>query len=222
MKLLSTLAGPSPAVPTSISIGLSPKVSLRLVRTSSPSGEFAYDIYFLQEGRPDLVVSYAALKTCTAVSVWERTNPGIIVAHCLQNVFKIDFTESLTPAGLDRFHVYGIVRCLRNDLDSWYVDAKKLIGINPMDNAGAGFPITTNPISFHYVSNAESKILYSLLDGNRRRRQEHVYTPAAVNASFVFDAWPKTNEDVGHYSVPIKSIAEAARIADYLNQAEVS
>ena len=86
-------------------------------------------------------VKSSNLDSCNALTQWEKDNPGIIVAHCLQRVYGAKYSDSvvLTRSTIpdstvsyvntygEPFNAYGPVRLLSGDVDSWYTDAKALV-----------------------------------------------------------------------------------------------
>jgi hypothetical protein len=63
--------------------------------------------------------------------------------------------------------------------------------------------IPHNVVSFHYVSQKESLLLFQYL--NKQNNSSNI--PSSPGA--LAQIWPNTNSEVGHYSRPIKSQAEA-------------
>lgn len=63
--------------------------------------------------------------------------------------------------------------------------------------------IPTNVISFHYVSQRESLLLYQYI----HKQNKSLDIP--LNAEALAKAWPSKNTEVGHYSRPIRSQSEA-------------
>jgi hypothetical protein len=160
-------------------------------------------------------VKYSDIKECTAESEWEKTNPGIILAYCLMNVYKLDFSDSKTIDNYERFNVYGTVRMLTKDLDTWYTDAKKLQGRNKNKE---NFELTTEPVSFHYISSFESKFLYFAFNLYGDKNCDTTHVGNFFNASGLLNVWPRKNADIGHYSIGLKNLNQAQLLSDYLNR----
>ena len=167
-------------------------------------------------------------------------NPAIVFAHCLRIVYSVPFTDSTTDAtpssGLERFNVYGTVRSLTSNFDQWYPDGKSNVekyyrlqtrtphSIHKTTPTSQNYHtpnIATNPISFHYVSEMESSLLYLLLNSKNALDKESQSHPRLLNASYVKKIWPKTDQELGHYSYKIKSNAEADLVTNYMNHVEV-
>ena len=158
------------------------------------------------------------------------------------NIPSIDSTTFSTPSpGLERFNVYGTVRSLTNNFDKWYPDGKMKVKEYYQSQLGSStttssklispselhskFTVATNPISFHYVSELESSLLYSLLSS--RTIQNSGSGPGtthtkALNASYIMKVWPKTNQELGHYSLKIGSQSEATLIANYISRVQLA
>ena len=85
-----------------------------------------------------------------------------------------------------------------------FYSAANLPYIVPSKTNILSFPIAVNPISFHYVSEMESLILYKYFSQS-----------VSVNVSKIFGEWPKSNREIGHYSSGIKSMSQADLIANF-------
>jgi hypothetical protein len=218
---LAATSGLTSVVLRDIFIRLSPSVTVivTLKEISVPTTESA-DLFILKidEGLGKRDISVASLTSCTAVSTWELANPGIILAHCLSKVYNIKFTDSRSRDGLERFHVYGVVRSVTNNIDSWYVDSKSLLRRHMQREKVIGIPLDKHPISFHYVSSVESMLLYMFFEGKRVNKTSFIY-PAP---SEIYKMWPKTNKDVGHYSEPLKSFEEAKVLSEYISNITIA
>lgn len=218
---LASTSGLVDVVLRNFSIRLSPLVTIFVVLKEIlvPITE-SEDLFIIKIddalGKRDIPI--ASLSSCTAVSTWELTNPGIILAHCLRKVFNIKFTDSRSHDGLERFHVYGAVRSVTNNIDSWYSDAKLLLGRPIQREKVIGVPLDKCPISFHYVSSVESTLLYKFFEGKRVNKTSFIHpTPSQI-----YEMWPKTNKDVGHYSEPLKSFEEAKVLSEYISRTTIT
>ena len=156
------------------------------------------------------------------------------------NIPFIDSTTFSTPStGLERFNVYGTVRSLTKYFDKWYPDGKMKVKEYYQSQIGSSttissklispselhseFTVATNPISFHYVSELESSLLYSLLNSRTIQSSESGTTHTkALNASYIMKIWPKTNQELGHYSLKIGSQIEATLIANYISRVQLA
>lgn len=140
-----------------------------------------------------------------------------------------DSTAFSTPSvGLERFNVYGTVRSLTNNFDEWYPKGKAKVNEHYRSQAGveplrqySTHEIANNPISFHYVSEMESSLLYSLINYKTVHADDSKTPFKSFNASYIMNTWPKTNGEVGHYSAKIRSVSEADIITKYMNQLQV-
>ena len=196
-----------------ISIHLSSTICL-LIKVSSVLEDYLITLLNHQKGT-QYTVKYSDIKKCTAESEWEKTNPGIILAYCLMNVFKLDFSDSKTIDNYERFNVYGTIRMLTKDLDTWYTDAKKLQARNKNNE---NFELTTEPVSFHYISSFESKFLYFAFNLYGDKNCDSSRVGSLFNASGLLNVWPRKNADIGHYSIGLKNLNQAQLLSDYLNR----
>lgn len=140
---------------------------------------------------------------------------------------------------VDRFNVYGPLRTVSSvyifhhcvdarayflyfllllqllaDFDSWYVDAKELAETtSPANTTLSVAALSTTPVSFHYVSEVESQLLYQFFK-HLCTRNTHITHNATIpgvgiapSSSPRFSSWqelhqtwPRTDEQAGHYS----------------------
>eukprot|EP01042_Synura_sphagnicola_P003860 gene3860-4830_t len=167
----------------------------------------------------DVRVDMAAMKSCQAFSKWSLDNPGVIIAHCIQRVLGVPFTESLSADGGERFNVYGPVALLRGAADSWYYQAKAQLqssssaggGTNVQSpsvsqeiSASAIASIAADAVTFHYVSEGEGQLLYNALYGGWRP------SPAQL-----FDAWPR-GKALGPYAAGLRNVQDATALSNLL------
>lgn len=166
-------------------------------------------------------VNYNKLKNgCSSNSEWTMINPGIVAAFCLQEVFNVEFINSndnynkshddqfnqeIYP---ERFNIYGTVRSLTGEYDNWYVESK--LNLSPGKLTLGGFiskPLLpmSDMVSFHYVSEMESLLLYRILSNKIK-----------INIDELKSMWPKNNTEVGHYSRKIKTDEEANNVFNFL------
>jgi hypothetical protein len=165
---------------------------------------------------------------------------GIIVAGCLQEVLKISFTDASiltkhvqhnsststieTIIRQDLFNVYGPVRLTTCDIDDWYINMKnRVLQSNIVaarsDNNFTYTPYTRktlgdiakNVVSFHYISEAESRLLFQMLSG--------VVRPSTESALVAM--WPR-GRAVGDYARPLKSLKEAKMLLEQINNIDVA
>jgi len=124
------------------------------------------------------------------------------------------------------------------DLDEWYHDAKMLAekGSNSTYDISA---LARDTVSFHYVSETESRLLYQLLQDPTSHDSDHNISPICVNNNSeahlkkpctsqrdLRRLWPQTDAEAGCYSRHIskgkRGDEEAALLFNYLsNIAEV-
>jgi hypothetical protein len=160
-------------------------------------------------------------KGCSSNSEWTMINPGIVAAFCLQEVFNAKFinsndnfnkshddlnNEEIYP---ERFNIYGSVRTLSGEYDNWYVESKLKLSPGKLATSG-GFiskPLLpmSDMVSFHYVSQIESLLLYQILSNKIN-----------INLDEMKSLWPTNNTDVGHYSRKIKTDKEAWNLYNFL------
>lgn len=153
-------------------------------------------------------------------------NPGLIVAGCLQELFKVSFTDisilrskvfpdnNIELFQSELFNIYGPVRLLTSDIDDWCVNMKNSlfkssrVAKNQSVYTKHSFKyISGDVISFHYISEKESTLLYKFFTS-----KELNWTPKSLS-----NMWPH-GEDVGDYSRPLKSLAEAKSLLDALHR----
>lgn len=160
-----------------------------------------------------LSIDPSKLKNCNPDSDWARMNPGLVIAYCLQIVFGANFKDSRSSDGTEKFNVYGLLRTIVGDYDSWYIDAKEKMNYSAAENTKIEnkFQLVSNKmsvnnvaedaISFHYVSEQESLLLFELL------------SRVSLNASsFDIDElrnrWPSSHAAIGHYSRKVRTKEE--------------
>jgi hypothetical protein len=106
-------------------------------------------------------------------------------------------------------------------VDSWYTECKLDLPPGSL-NSKKSFtspkpvPIKIAPdlISFHYISERESTLLYNILHANEKEQstrtgREH---GPSMSPDELYDAWPRGNSEVGHYSRPMRDKDEAATL----------
>ena len=149
-------------------------------------------------------------------TAWDRMNPGLPLAYCLQHVFSAQLVPTTEGEG-ERFNVFGALRTLSGDVDSWYLECKQNLPVGSLDRRGTGVaakPLAVAPhlVSFHYVSQAESVLLYQYLSGQ---------LPLS-SAEDVASRWPQTEKAAGHYSRIIKrNSQDAAQLFSFLKSTVV-
>lgn len=156
---------------------------------------------------------------------------GIIVAGCLQEVLKVPFADALatdsvahnatilsSPIRKELFNVYGPVRLVTADIDDWYMNMKNrvvratvpklpsLAKTNILHDKHTLGGISKHVVSFHYVSEAESRALFNIFSQRL----------SSVDSRQLYAMWPK-GADVGDYARPLHSLAEAETIATQLS-----
>lgn len=142
------------------------------------------------------------------------------------------------------FNVYGPVRLCTADIDDWYVNMKNRVleadhaAASPDNNASLSSysapstrflytpftrealgSIAKHVVSFHYISESESTLLFRILSGQARRRAA-AEEPAGSKEQLL-QAWPR-GAAVGDYARPLKSLQEAANLLSYLNSIDMS
>ena len=160
------------------------------------------------------------LQLCNDYSDWAVINPGIVVAYCLQHVLHTTFIDSKARDNSERFNVYGVVRSVVNEFDDWYIEAK--LGLNPgyidrskrnpegplnaVPNSIKFLPSAEELVSFHYVSQHESNLMYQIIS-----KKITLKSP-----DHLLSIWPSTDTDIGHYSRKIKNVDEAKVLFHYI------
>ena len=130
------------------------------------------------------------LKYCDAVNDNENANPALVMAYCLQAYYHIPFLPSTTTTNKERFNVYGIVRTLYGDFDSWYPEAKFAFEDPPSKKLQLANMIAEDAISFHYTSQTETSLLYKIMTKEIQLK----------SSTDLKDKWIKNDFDAGHYS----------------------
>lgn len=150
-------------------------------------------------------------------TAWDRMNPGLVVAYCLQHVFSAQLVPTTEGEG-ERFNVFGALRTLSGDVDSWYLECKQNLPVGSLERKGkAGAPakplaVAPHLVTFHYVSQAESVLLYQYLSGQ---------LPLS-SAEDVASRWPATDKAAGHYSRIIRQNSQdAAQLFAFLKSTVV-
>lgn len=179
------------------------------------------------------------LRLCLPKSRWEKNNPGlqhctvcslfvrsplfsgIVLATCLQHVFRISFADSRViresaPGEFhceERFQCYGPVRLLKHDVDSWYSEAKDVAfrGSAVCGSSASTDLMGSEMISFHYVETAEARVLHHLLSIGADK----------FTASEILDMWPRNDSEVGGYAGKVKTPREAEVMRSFLGQIQV-
>ncbi len=143
------------------------------------------------------------------------------------------------------------------DFDSWYVDAKKLAEDNVIatsshsnnNNTHSIFALAKDTVSFHYVSEAESLLLYQLLGPvdaipaspvhplclESHRGWKNFWTsletdePQVTQCSTwrdLMQVWPRTQEEAGDFSRPLspgyKGVEQAGDLYKFLSEIATS
>lgn len=90
---------------------------------------------------------------------------------------------------------------MSEDVDPWYKDMKKLIDYDKYD-----LKIAPDVISFHYVSQMESSLLYHLLSN------KYIYNGVKINSSQLYTLWPKFENERGPYSRRLYNEIEASNL----------
>jgi hypothetical protein len=178
--------------------------------------------------------SVSRLRECAASGKWEKDNPGILVAHCLLNIFTANFPSTESDHGDvdgERFHVYGMVRTVKDDVDEWYRAAKrrnvnrtqrdgehqennKVLSSSELESVSHSHThdlasimhnhIPVDTISFHYVSSVEARLLFNLLHGSESLDM--------LDEDDLLKRWPQSNADIGPYSARLRTKADAKKI----------
>ena len=61
-------------------------------------------------------------KDCKGERKWLQGNPGLVTANCLKESLELDPIDTRDDLGRYLFHAYGIIRTVKGDFDSWYVN----------------------------------------------------------------------------------------------------
>ena len=150
-----------------------------------------------QHGVEPVVVSRADIRSCIARkgNTWEEENFGVVVSHCLLDLFHAEFPSALDMSSeSELFNVYDPVRVLRGDVDDWWIKAKSYVGQHMNTNVGN---LSSAIISWHYVNSAESRLLYRYLHDHG---QPLLSDPSQLMAEWKVANWaygrgPKTREE---------------------------
>eukprot|EP01037_Dinobryon_pediforme_P013295 gene13295-13407_t len=211
-----------------VNITLSEKTAVVLLpskRSKQQKSAFLLDLY--QAGRPVIRVDSEALqRSCISRSKWSIDNPGIVLSLCLTVALKIPFASSRPPLSpsfikalgwppsVELFNVYGPVRMALNDIDDWYVKAKAL-ATKSISNVRSSDIDLNEIVSFHYVNQMESVLLYNLLAG------ESEVPLSEVSFRDIRRMWPSTNSEAGPYSRRLISDEEAIKLVTFLKSIRV-
>lgn len=200
------------------------------VHRISTGTEVSLSIYDLTDPiLPILKVSSKRILDCSPKSAWERSNPGLVLAYCLQAVFSAPFpltneTANGWPEG-ERLNVYGVVRTLTGDVDSWYKESKLMLASGSAGANQQASPFMTtiakDVISFHYVSQVESALLYRLLSDSTAISSQSMPRREVISSERLLQLWPSNQQDVGHYSSKLKSLDEAAKLRSFFQNVAV-
>lgn len=85
------------------------------------------------------------------------------------------------------------------DFDPWYNEIKSIEKLNPVVKS----PSALDTISFHYVSQNESTLLYQMLSTQCLLKGQNIDSRA------LHQLWPSAPQHIGHYSRKIKNEYEA-------------
>ncbi|CAN0129448.1 unnamed protein product [Pylaiella littoralis] len=135
------------------------------------------------QGRPVVVPE------CTATSDFERGNPGVTLARCLQHV-GVEAQDTTDTQGGQRFNAYGPVRLAQGMIDKWYKDVH---ASDPgMWRAGSDC-CSSDTVSFHYVGPAEARAMHHIL----HHREKYIAKGGYEEALKV---WPTSPQALGPYA----------------------
>ena len=101
-----------------------------------------------------------------------------------------------------------------NDIDDWYVKAKAL-ATKSISNVRSSDIDLNEIVSFHYVNQMESVLLYNLLGG------ESEVPLSEVSFRDIRRMWPSTNSEAGPYSRRLISDEEAIKLVTFLKSIRV-
>ncbi len=203
-----------------LQVVISPRITLISSKTIVDEAE-TLKLELYDTGNKQLIrIQEDKLQLCNDYSNWAIINPGIVVAYCLQHVLHTTFIDSTVKDNSERFNIYGVVRSVINEFDDWYIEAK--LGLSPgyidrskrnpegplnvVPNSISFFPSAKELISFHYVSQYESNLMYQIISKKIILK----------NPEHLLSIWPSTDADIGHYSRKIKNINEAKMIFEYI------
>lgn len=152
---------------------------------------------------PALVLAFC-LQYCYQTRFTSSTVNRLVINMTYDALYMLD-TSSLvaisandsnqTVAHYERFNCFGVVRTLYGDVDDWYPLAK----LEPGDTAvglqalfsPVPIPVARDVVSFHYISQKESELLYKVLS-----KQILIESWEELQ-----EAWPKAGTtEVGVYS----------------------
>lgn len=129
------------------------------------------------------------------------------------------------------YYMYVCVQ-LHGDVDGWYTECKLDLPPGSLERAKKSIlsrtpvpvpvPVQIAPdlISFHYVSERESTLLYQILHSKRQQQQSargsYPGHDEYITPDELYEAWPRTSSEVGHYSRPMRNKDEATRLHNAL------
>jgi hypothetical protein len=131
-----------------------------------------------------------------------------------------------------------LISQLFGEMDQWYVDCKELLALGmkfktlPLsqqqeevtvrDLRNRLATVAKDVVSFHYVSEAESRLLYALLDKVRIAHLGPDCDKSVPSAKEIYRLWPRGNITVvGDYAQALKSAKEADVLRRFLNEVHV-
>jgi len=218
MRIKAWLAAIQDGSKDQLTILVSPKIQLLASSGPEPSASLVvrYQTTLDHERGHTPVVKVLtrdALARCDAVTAWDRINPGLVVAYCIQHVYE-GLVPSTSTSAAERFNVFGSLRTLAGDVDSWYTECKLNLPPGSLerqhDKRQRPLSVATDVVSFHYVSQKESILLYQLIS------RKLAPTPEEL-----FEVWPKTDKETGHYSRKMRTIEEARALLVFVNQTSI-
>ena len=139
---------------------------------------------------------------------WLEGNPGLVIVDCLRSM-GINAIDTREEHKYHRFHAFPLVRMVRGDVDTWYINKHQLEEIP--DDLRIGFDTSystllvgsdccaTDSISFHYVEAMECKALFAVQQALLDRPEisdTELQTKMEQN-------WPTDAHDIGGYSRPL-------------------
>jgi hypothetical protein len=151
---------------------------------------------------------------------WLQGNPGLLTAECLKS-FGVDPVDSRDQENKRHvFHAFGLVRVVKNEVDSWYhqkhEDLGEILGEDETyhhELQKGEACCSSNTVSFHYVEHAETRALWATLEAIRRNPE----IKDEMLQQFMISHWPQEKKDVGGYAQHLPPLEKKDTWSDLLH-----
>ncbi len=134
---------------------------------------------------------------------WLQGNPGLLTAQCLHSSLGLDPIDSRDRSRRHRFHAFGIVRVVKNEVDEWYrkrhIDLGGILGEDTVYNHELQEGVnccSDKSISFHYVEWKETLALTKVFDTLR----DNTNMDDETLRQTIELEWPTEKKDIGGYA----------------------